>query len=594
MGRFNIFNNQNESNENDALMKEKSFEIKDFDEKNQSGFEDVKDGYILTQTRCSELLERIFTDKDHGESMMKEVELSENIFVLGYIENVLIPECQEKKDEKKLVWLKSVMTMFRKIFCAKVMKKDKLYKVVLKTTGFPFMDNGCEHILICEQYKDKIVENLKKIYYDVEIVEITNEEFKREFHELHRNGYRGMCFSDGVQKPYYFSIEALDAINKIEIEKGIFNPATQYSMIAFVQEIKRNINYEGCEKVRQKLETALVQSVITTRFVIPIKRLDEKQAELPVYKAEEDKEKEIIKPGIYVFTDEVEVKKFKEMGMMNSKDGWENFGYDFYHLMDLVKQANIYEIRINYSSINFKIDINTLDEIKKTADKLREEIKKKQDKWETEELPTMLKDKEVPMIRDNNGMPLFGRNKDSVYMSKFIFDILSRRDLKKDILEFFINDPEMEGISLYDADFRRITLKVKENDKKTGLMIIPMRYDGEEVNEAIKDMEMHYTENAAKIIAEKGEVKADYTNEKTMHFYTISNKESKKVYLPIFSDENEAARIYPRDHFRYCMVSFADVLDKAKPYDGIVINPATMSFIIEDNLLSGIYDIENK
>ena len=156
MGRFNIFNNQNESNENDALMKEKSFEIKDFDEKNQSGFEDVKDGYILTQTRCSELLERIFTDKDHGESMMKEVELSENIFVLGYIENVLIPECQEKKDEKKLVWLKSVMTIFRKIFCAKVMKEDKLYKVVLKTTGFPFMDNGCEHILICEQYKDKI------------------------------------------------------------------------------------------------------------------------------------------------------------------------------------------------------------------------------------------------------------------------------------------------------------------------------------------------------------------------------------------------------------------------------------------------------
>lgn len=583
---MDIFKKENINNEKNTVIKENKTEIKGSNETNKYEFEN---GYILTQTRCSELLERIFSDKDNGEGLMKEVELSENIFILGYIERVIIPECQEKKDEKKLVWLKSIMTMYRKIFCDKLMEQDKFYKIISNTTGFPFMDKGCEHILVCDKYKDKIIKNLKDIYYDVEIKLINKEEFKEDLNELHRIGYRGMCFSDGVQKPYYFSTEALSALYKIEREKALFNPVTQYSMISLVQEMRRNINYDGCEETRKNLEESLVQSIITTRFIIPIKRLEKNQAELPVYKLGEDTEK----PGIYVFTDATELEAFGKEGFINLEDGWEGFIYDFYHLIDLLKQASIYEICINYSGINFKTNIDVFSQIKKTADKLREEIKDKQEKWETEELPRILKDKEVPLIRDSSSMPIFGREKNSIYMSKYIFDILSRRKLKKEIMEFFINDSEMESISLYDPDFRRITLKVKEG-KKSGLMIMPMRYEDEDVNESIVDNIMHYTENAARIALESHGSKLDITNEKKMNFYTISNKESENVYLPVFSDENEAVRIYPRDHYRYCTVSFDDILDNVKDYDGIVVNPATMSFIIENDLLESIYDLENK
>lgn len=294
-----------------------------------------------------------------------------------------------------------------------------------------------------------------------------------------------------------------------------------------------------------------------------------------------------------MFTDQVEVNGLKKKNF-DFSDEWDIYLYDFSQLMKLLNDANISEICINCGSIDFKINEQSLEVIKKQAKIVRTEMAEKQDEWEKEILPKMLKDKNVPVIKDSNGTVLFARKDDSVLMSKFIFDILSNRDIKKEIMELFFEDSSMENISLYDFDFRRVTLKIKESESKQGLFIVPMRYDNENDMKSIDDMTIHYTEEAIKISCEN-ENRKEYSVEKqTMHFYTIANKDTNKTYIPLFSDEKEAEKIYSRDKFRYCKASYKDIMDNVNEYDGIVINPASMSFIIEKNLLSSIFDIINQ
>lgn len=348
MGIFDAFKKDKDK------VEEKVAEVKK-EVKNETEVKDVKESYILTQERCSELLQRIFNDKDHGKSMMEETSLSENIFILGYIENSILPDLKSKGNEKDYMWFYSSMAIFRKIFYDKIMGTKKLWKVMLKTTKMPFMDKGCEHILVCDKYISTIEENLRKIYYDVEIVKISNEEFKNELKDLYRNGYKGMCFSDGMQRPYYFSRESIAGSEENYSPEFLVNPETQYCMTAFFQEMRRNVDYEGADKIRHNLENAMINSIMKTRFVVPVKKSNVNNVEFPVYMSSEDKENDAVTPGVYVFTDKYEADTLKKInGRYN--DGWDLYSYDFDGLMNLLNEAHINEIRINCGSVDFRVN----------------------------------------------------------------------------------------------------------------------------------------------------------------------------------------------------------------------------------------------
>ena len=588
MGIFDAF--KKDKTKNIETMKKNSTEISTQSEKGKVENEEVKEKYILTKERCSELIQRIFKDEDHGKTMIEETSLSENIFILGYIENSIMPELKNQGKEQDYLWFYSSMAVFRKIVIDKIMDMDRLWKVMLTTTGLPFLDRGCEHILVCDNYKDNIIKNLENVYYNVDIVEINKEDLKNEIDDLYRKGYKGICFSDGVQRPYYFSKESFISIDETPASKYIINPETQYNMAAFFQEIRRNVNYEGCEKIRENLENAMINSIVNTNFVIPIKKTNSNQVEMPVYIGSKDEESGAVKPGIYVFTDKIEAEAL-EKNDLNFNHEWDLYTYTFSNLMKLLDEAHIEEICINCGSINFKINEKSLGALRIQSEKLKEEMIEKQEKWETIELPKMLKDKTIPIIKDINNITLFARKGDSVLMSKFVFDILIKRELKAEIMNLFFNDEDIKNFTLYDRDFKRITLKLKDDETKSGIFILPMRYDDENDSNSIDDNIIHYTENAAVLYNRDNKNKKATVGNRTMHFYTIENRDTNKVYIPIFSNENEAEKIYARDKFRYCMVSYNEILKQAEKYDGIVINPASMSFIFENNLLKNIYDI---
>ena len=587
MGLFDVFKKDAEKKEEKIAENKK--EINESVKEGAEDTEEINIDEFLKQQRYTELLQRIYKDADHGISMMKQSTVNENIFVLGYIENVVMPELKKENKESDFYWFQNTMLLYRKIFYDKVMKMDKLWKIVSKTTGFPFMDRGCEHLLICEENNETVIENLKKMYYDVDIVELKNEDLKDELNELFRLGYKGLGFSDGLHRPYYMSKESIVGIENIPVEKFYINPYTQYSMISFFQEMRRNVKYEGADKIRQNLENTMIDSIINAVFLIPIKKDNANQAQLPVYIAAEDKEKGIVIPGLYVFTDKT------EMNVIGKDDNsWDTSTYTFPQLMKLKDEAHIHEICINCGSMNFKLNEQSLEVLKNIYDTRKEEIQAKREQWETVDLPNMIKDKNVPMIKDLKGAPIFARKEDGVLMSKFVFDILAERGLKEEIMQTFFDDSSINTVYLFDFDFRRIALNVRDTESKKGLFVMPMRYDDENDEDPVNDNVLHYTQDAQKISEADGTDKNINTEEREMHFYTIKNKDTEKVYVPIFSDEREAEKIYSRRKYRYCMASYKDVIDNMSEYDGIVINPASMSFIVEKNLLDNIFDIENK
>ncbi|ETJ30116.1 hypothetical protein Q604_UNBC15362G0001, partial [human gut metagenome] len=73
---------------------------------------------------------------------------------------------------------------------------------------------------------------------------------------------------DGIQRPYYLSKESLINFEEVSSSKYFINPETQYSMAAFFQEMRRNINYEGADKIRQNLELEMINSIVKTKFII--------------------------------------------------------------------------------------------------------------------------------------------------------------------------------------------------------------------------------------------------------------------------------------------------------------------------------------
>ena len=598
MGIFDAFKKEVKKNK-EVIAKDSEIKEKSCDHMREKTVENErqnhnKKGYILTNEKCNELLQRILHDSDHGISMMKESSLSENIFVLGYIENSIMPDLKKKGNEKDYMWFYSTMAVFRKIFLGKIFGKDTLWKVMSKTTGLPFMDKGCEHILVYDTYKEVIKENLKKIYYDVEIVEIKKEEFKNEIEDLFRKGYKGMCFSDGITRPYYFSKESITEKYEQKFVKHLINPETQYCMSAFFQEIRRNVNYEGADKIRCNLENAMIKSIINTTFIVPMKKSNAEQAELPVYISSKNENTKTLNPGVYVFTDKVEAMALEKINF-NLKDGWDLYTYNFNDLMKLLEKAHVNEICINCGTINFKVNKESLKVLKEQSEQLKRENEKKQEKWEETELPQMLKDKKVPIIKDNKGLMLFARKNDSILMSKFIFDILVKRNMKDEIMNMFFEDEDVENLTLYDFDFRRITLKLKKTEAGKGLFIIPMRYDDEKEIDVAKNDKIYYTHEAAIIhnADVSGEKQEVHAKDKIMNFYTIENKDTHKMYIPMFSNEKEAEKIYAKDKFHYCLASYNDIIKQAVNYDGVVINPASMSFILEKQLLENIFDIVN-
>ena len=547
----------------------------------------------LTGERCSELISHVLKDKDFGEEFIRASTVRENIFITVYMRNVLLKQFEGDKVNDLHDKLLETIELFENILFEKIMKLDKLWKIINKATGCSVIDNREEPILISDLYIDKMIEDLKNCGIIAEAVEMNHDEFVNELKDLYRTGYKGIRFTDGRQSPCVLSIERLIDSKDVEQSKYPVNPEAHFSLVAYLQEFRRSTTNEEKSKLLNILGRTMITSIINMKFIIPVQEISENQFNLPIYKTSKNDNDEASIIGLYVFTDEVEMKKLELTGL-KLDHGWKVQVNEFKDIIDKVESCNISEICINFATTQFRLDKNTINSLKKDAKitSQADELKMKQEKFENEELPKIF-DKDVKIVRAPNGMPIFMREENRVCMNNYLINLFDRKNMFKDVMDSLINDDNVKEIKVFDVKGRNADIKIKDDGIKKGLYIMPMRYDDENDQDKVEDDILHYTVNAAKIYAETNNKEGNEVNQtsKSMHFFSIVNSVTNKNYLPLFENIDEAKKIFTNNMFRYCMVTFEEIKEKVEKFDGIVIGPTTLSAIVPKEFLINMIDI---
>lgn len=544
----------------------------------------------LTGERCSELISHVLKDKDFGEEFIRASTVRENIFITVYMRNVLLKQFEGDKVNDLHDKFLETIELFENILFEKIMKLDKLWKIINKATGCSVIDNREEPILISDLYIDKMIEDLKNCGIIAEAVEMNHDEFVNELKDLYRTGYKGIRFTDGRQSPCVLSIERLIDSKDVEQSKYPVNPEAHFSLVAYLQEFRRSTTNEEKSKLLNILGRTMITNIMNMKFIIPVQEISENQFNLPIYKTSKNDNDEASIIGLYVFTDEVEMKKLELTGL-KLDHGWKVQVNEFKDIIDKVESCNISEICVNFATTQFRLDKNTINSLKKDAKitSQADELKMKQEKFENEELPKIF-DKDVKIVRAPNGMPIFMREENRVCMNNYLVNLCDRKNMFKDVMDSLINDDNVKEIKVFDVQGRNADIKIKDDGIKKGLFVMPMRYDDENDQDKVEDDIIHYTVNAAKIYTETNNNEVNQTS-KSMHFFSIVNSVTNKNYLPLFENIGEAKKIFTNNMFRYCMVTFEEIKEKVEKFDGIVIGPTTLSAIVPKEFLNNMIDI---
>jgi len=552
----------------------------------------IEETDTLNEYRCNELISHVLKDKDFGEEFIRSSSIRENIFITVYMRNALLKQFESKGIEDLHDKFLNTIELFERILFEKVMKCDRVWKIINKETGSPVIDANEEHILVSELYKDDMIEDLKKCGIIAEPVEMNHDQFVNELNDLYRTGYKGMRFTDGRQTPCVLKREKMLEQSQVKELEYPVNPETYFALAAYLQEFRRCKGNSNGNKSLNILGRVMISNLIKTKFIIPMQQRGENQFNLPIYQAEKDKDGQVTSIGLYVFTDEVEMKKLKKIGV-DLDDGWVVQINEFKDIIDKIESCNISEVCVNFASTQFRLNRKTLDSLKKDAGIVsqQDQLRIKQEKFESEELPKIF-DKDVQVVRAPNGMPVFMREESRVCINNYIINTLVKKNMFDDAINAFFEDENINTIKVFDVQTRNADIVIdKKSKSKTGTFIMPMRYTDENDKEEVNDKTIHYTENSAKIENfGEGQQEVKISNKK-MNFYTIMNSGNQKTYLPLFNSAEEVRKIFPENKFRLCKVTYEDVKQEMLPYDGVVIGPTTLSTIIPKELAFKICDI---
>lgn len=588
MGILDIFKKPLEEKENNVNEEVESIKNNDAESINVN----IEETDTLNGERCNELISHVLRDKDFGEEFIKDASLREIIFITVYMRENLLKQFESKGMEDLHNKFLKTIELFEDILFEKVMKLDKLWKVINLATGCPVIDNSEEHILISDLYKDKMIEDYRGFGINVQAVPINHDQFVNELNDLYRTGYRGIRFTDGRQSPCILKRERMLKPEDVKKYDYPTNPGTNFALAAYLQEFRRGAGREGDSEILNKLGRIMITSLINTKFIIPVQEVQENQYKLPMYGADKNEKGEITAIGLYVFTDEVEMKKIEYTGIKLDQN-WKVQVNELKDIIDKVEGCHISEICINFATTQFRIDRKSIDSIKKDAGitSMEDEVRKRQEAFDNNELPKIL-DPKTDIVKAPNNIPVFIREENRVCINNYVINTLDKKNMYTDALNSFFEDERVKEIRVFDVHGKNADIKVYNDSQKSGIFILPMRYDGEEDKEQINDDTIHYTVNAAKLKSKNSESNEEVNiPDKTMKFYTIVNSGNKKTYLPLFNDIDEVRKIFANNMFRFCAVTYDDIREKAESYDGIVIGPTTLSTIIPKEFINKIYDI---
>ena len=219
---------------------------------------------MIDSERMNMLIQSFLEDNDHGREKMKAASLLENLCLTSYIESQCIPIAKENGKDNDLKFFEEYAGYYKMMTLDRIMKLDNYGIVVSQATNHFYTINKDVIVLVDMSEADFLVNSLAKDNIDVEIREISRQEFKAMLADLYRTGFNNVQFTDGKLRPM---IVAKETIYRAEKEKSRTNPELYIESLVFLQEAHK-FGKEN-KGVLIKKDSPIAKAVRTATYLVP-------------------------------------------------------------------------------------------------------------------------------------------------------------------------------------------------------------------------------------------------------------------------------------------------------------------------------------
>ncbi len=162
----------------------------------------------------------------------------------------------------------------------RVRDSEMLYVLYDVTTGYPFIDHGFANVY----FEKEIAETAARLYFNqfrkviVREIKVENPDdtstVKRGFFDyLYYVGIENIFVDNGAYRARFKRNEIVAAPgdwNKTEDNKNPINPALNFAMLDFLEELRWPVNYEKRDEVVKAKEMRMLSLIRNGRFIIPM------------------------------------------------------------------------------------------------------------------------------------------------------------------------------------------------------------------------------------------------------------------------------------------------------------------------------------
>ena len=269
---------------------------------------------MISNERIQELIQAFFEDHDHGREAMQNATVAENICLIDYLEEHCIPKAKEINNEDDLKMFTEYVIHFR-----------------------------------------MLIGNLAEQNFDVEIREITGDDFIALVEDMQRLGFQNIQFTDGRLRPL---VIPRDTIFKTEKSETTINPDLYIESLIFLQHVAKFRKEDKNIAVQENspLTLALQKATLLVPAIVQSRDGDQMQVKYPFLNTNVEGQK--ILP---VLTDHKEYDYFVNTPLMKDYASLDDdkkvcIELPFVEVYRIFKTDNLFAIAINPVGINLVIN----------------------------------------------------------------------------------------------------------------------------------------------------------------------------------------------------------------------------------------------
>lgn len=331
---------------------------------------------VENDEKRTELLQQCFKGPE-GLKLFAGNTLQENLFVMSYMQNVMIPKARDMKKDQDVKVFNNLLAINSKMMVAKIAAQEKVWITICKTTGYPYELQHGALFLLSDENREAFIKKMEEGHYNVDIMPVKREELHLCMDALRKDGYLAVFVADGIRPAVGIPMQEWPTAKK-EGENAIQNPRLQIAMTAFFQEMRRENIEEGANKDMHNrmcayLEHEMMAAIVSSTYLIPTRKDEKGNMIYPVMNGSDKTS------ALAVYTDIVE--QSKEFGA-----DWMTTTLSYDKVVEMVEAMNADAFIVNSKGLCLTVNKKIMEHLAVVKKELREEYEKQQTQIRQENL----------------------------------------------------------------------------------------------------------------------------------------------------------------------------------------------------------------